>query len=267
MTIATAYDKWIRCLKPRPRASLRLFCFPHSGGSATAFNGWEQVLPMDIEVCAIQMPGRENRMREAPFTHMEPLVAALETVLAPHITSIPYVFFGHSLGAVIGFELAKQLRRSGYPIPAQLFVSSHRAPQLANPYPPIHHLSNAAFIEELRLYKGTPESVLQNTELMDLVLPYIRADFTIFETYTYTHDLPFDCPITAFGGEKDHKVQRPELAQWRMQTSRTFALHMFAGDHFFLQSNRTAFLQTIMQDLIVLLNQLHGHTIGTPKKI
>ncbi|HEU5382592.1 MAG TPA: thioesterase domain-containing protein [Ktedonobacteraceae bacterium] len=251
------YAKWVRCPKPNPHASLRLFCFPYSGGSASSFYAWEQALPMDIEVCYMQLPGRENRLREPAFTEMGPLVDALEEALAPQFTR-PYAFFGHSLGALICFTLARQLRKHGKPGPEHLFVSSHRAPQLPHPHELIHDLPATAFIERLRTYNGTPESVLQNAELMALLLPVIQADFTVFETYSYTEEPPLDCPISAFGGEEDDKVSRVELAHWRTQTRNTFELRMFAGDHFFVHSNKALLLQAISQDLVHALNQLHG---------
>lgn len=256
--MVTPTTKWVRCPKPNPGASLSLFCFPFSGGSATSFAGWEQALPMDIELFSIQLPGRENRLREAPFTRIETLIPVLEEALGPLLAARPYAFFGHSLGALICFALARQLRHSGVRGPEQLFVSAHRAPQLPHPYEPIHHLPADSFIEKLRTYNGTPEHVLQNQELMALLLPFIQADFALYENYVYTDELPLDCPIIAFGGASDTKVSRSELAHWRSQTRGTFELRMLAGDHFFLQSNKALLLQAITENLVHVLNQLHS---------
>lgn len=252
------FARWVRCPKPNPQASLSLFCFPYSGGSATSFAGWEHALPMDVEVCAIQLPGRENRLRETPFTDLGALVAALEEILAPQLAARPYAFFGHSLGALICFALARQLRAKGVRGPEQIFVSAHRAPQLPHPHEQIHQLPTETFIERLRTFNGTPEHVLQNKELMALLLPFIQADFAMFETYTYHEESPLDCPITAFGGISDMKVSRAELAHWRTQTRGSFELSMFAGDHFFLHSNKALLLQAVSENLVHILNQLHG---------
>jgi surfactin synthase thioesterase subunit len=257
MGFSTYNAKWVRCPKPNPQASLRLFCFPYSGGSASSFYAWEQALPMDVEVCSVQFPGRENRLREVPFTEMGALVTALEEALLPQLTR-PYAFFGHSLGALVCFALARQLRKSGKPGPEHLFVSGHRAPQLPYTHELIHDLPVSTFIDKLRTYQGTSESVLQNTELMALLLPALQADFTVFETYTYAEEPPLDCPISAFGGTEDDKVSRIELAHWRVQTHNTFELRMFAGNHFFVQSNKALLLQALSQNLVQVLNQLHG---------
>ncbi|GCE50434.1 surfactin synthase thioesterase subunit [Thermosporothrix hazakensis] len=252
MRTSTQNTKWLHCLKPNPHAYLRLFCFSYAGGSASTFYGWERMLPPEIEVCAIQLPGRENRLREPPITNMQTLITSLEAALSPYLQD-PYAFFGHSLGALICFLLAKQLPGA----PECLFVSAHRAPHLPPRHSFLHRLSDAELIEQLRTYQGTPESVLQNSELMSLLLPSIRADFTLFETYQHKNGPALTCPVIAFGGEHDPKVSRQELLLWRMYTSNTFELHMLPGTHFFLQDNRAALLQSITQALIPILNRLH----------
>jgi len=166
--------------------------------------------------------------------------------------NLPYVFFGHSLGALIGFELACQLRRQNSTDPVHLFVSGRRAPQIPDPNPPIHQLPEAEFIDELRRFDGTPEEVLKHPELMEIFLPVLRADFALLETYEYTSEKPLDCPITAFGGLQDRKATREELAAWRDQTHGDFRLQLFPGDHFFLHSVQPILLQAIAQDLIRL---------------
>jgi len=163
--------------------------------------------------------------------------------------TIPFAFFGHSMGALISFELARQVRRRSGLSPVHLFVSGHRAPQIPDLNLPIHHLPEVAFIEKLRCLNGTPESVLQNAELMQLVLPILKADFAICEKYIYSTEEPLDCPISAFGGLQDYKVSHDHLAAWHTQTSGCFTLGMFPGNHFFVQSARMQLLQAISQDL------------------
>ncbi len=146
----------------------------------------------------MQLPGRESRLRDPCFTGLEPLVQAL-----PPYLDMPYAFFGHSLGALIGFELARALVRESRPGPVHLFVSDHSAPQIQNPDPPIHQLPEPDFIKKLRHLNGTPGEVLQHAELMALLLPVLRADFAINETYVYIPGSLLDCPISAFGGLQD----------------------------------------------------------------
>jgi len=149
------------------------------------------------------------------------------------------------MGALISFELARQLRRQYAPDPIALFVSAYRAPQLPAPSPPIHSLPQDEFVEALRRLNGTPEAVLQDAELMQLLLPTLRADFAICETYTYTPEVPLECPILAFGGLQDREVSRDDLAAWCHQTHRAFKLRMVPGDHFFLHSARASLVYAV----------------------
>src|SRR5581483_9264935 len=202
-----------------------------------------------IEVCPVQLPGRENRLLEAPFAHLSALVETLIAVLQPYL-DMPYAFFGHSMGALISFELARALRRRGCTLsPAHLFVSGHRAPHIADPDPPSYALPTPEFIEELRGLDGTPEAVLQNDELLHLLLPLLRADFSLCETYRYYQEKPLRCPVTAFGGLQDKSVSREMIGSWREQTCGQFKVRFFAGDHFFLEKEQVAVLTALIQDL------------------
>jgi medium-chain acyl-[acyl-carrier-protein] hydrolase len=165
---------------------------------------------------------------------------------------VPFAFFGHSMGALISFELARQLRRQHAPGPIALFVSAHRAPQRPAPNPPVHSLPQDEFVEELRRLNGTPEAVFQDAELMQLLLPTLRADFAVCETYTYMPEEPLECPILAFGGLQDHEVSRDDLAAWRAQTHRTFKLRMVPGDHFFLHSARASLVCVVSRAMLNL---------------
>ena len=246
---------WILCTNRRPDARLRLFCFPYAGGGAGIFRTWSDALPPTVEVCAVQLPGREWRIRETPFNDLIPLVQTLVPVLRPYF-DIPFTFFGHSMGALIGFELARRLSTHEGRGPVHLFVSGCRAPQLPDPGPPIHALPRAAFVSELRRLNGTPEEVLGNLELMQLLLPTLRADFALCETYVYSPQLPLDSSISAFGGLQDAEVSHEELALWREQTRSSFTLRLFPGDHFFLHNVLSLMLQAVSQDLTSLLQQI-----------
>lgn len=243
---ATDLASWI-VKKPRPSARLRLFCFPYSGGGATAFRGWAEAMP-SVEVCAVQAPGRETRLREPAETRMAPLVEGIVAALRGHLDR-PFAFFGHSLGSLVAFETARALRRAGLPAPRHLFSSGCPAPQTHHVERPIHGLPDARLIEALRRYQGTPEEVMRNEELMNLLLPIVRADFTIYETYSMTEEAPLDLPITVLGGLEDEHTTREELEGWRAQTTRGFVLRMFPGGHFFVHTHRAPLLDTVLQDL------------------
>ncbi len=249
------FNTWVSYYKPNPRAQLRIFCFPYAGGSASLFRTWADDLPSEIEVCPIQLPGREGRFKEQAYMSLPLLVQTLGNVLYPYL-NMPFAFFGHSMGALFGFELARYLRKQAGPAPVHLFVSSHRAPQLPDPHPPIHHLPDPAFIDALRRLNGTPQEVLANNELMELLLPQLRADFTLIETYQYIVEEPLTCPISAFGGVQDANVRREEIAAWQMQTTHDFSLHMLPGGHFFLHSNRSSLLQALSQETVAILAQI-----------
>lgn len=252
MATTRAFDAWVTCPKPNPQARLRLFCFPYAGGAASLFRTWSEELPSEVEVCPVQLPGRESRFREARYTRLMPLVHALGDVIRPYLT-LPFAFFGHSMGALIGFELARYLRRQNAPTPTHLFVSAHRAPHLPDPKAPIYDLPDPQFLEELRLLNGMPPKVLENAELMELMLPLLRADFAIAETYSYTEDTPLACPISAFGGLADGEVSHEEMAAWHAQTLSTFRLCMLPGDHFFLFKQRPMLLQAISEEVVQML--------------
>jgi medium-chain acyl-[acyl-carrier-protein] hydrolase len=235
-----------------------MFCFPYAGGGASAYRGWAAALPGDVEVCPVQLPGRESRLREKPFTHSEPLITAIGDALEPYM-DMPFVFFGHSMGGMISFELSRELRRRGKTLPLHIFVSGRRAPQVPAREEPIHDLPEPEFIIKLRELNGTPEEVLQHSELMNLLSPILRADFSVNETYTYTQDEPFDFGISAFGGLGDVEVTKDDLELWRSQTRGRFRLRMLPGDHFFLHSGKDLLTEAIARDLA----EVRGQTVAT----
>ncbi|MBV9231998.1 MAG: thioesterase [Chloroflexi bacterium] len=243
---------WVMRSKPQPR--LRLFCFPYAGGGASIFRLWSNKLPSEVEVCPVYLPGREIRLREPLFTRLSPLVETLSHALSPYM-DIPFAFFGHSMGALISFELTRHLRKKRKPGPAHLFVAALRAPQLLLSDSAQHLLPDPDFIDTLHRLGGTPGAVLQNEELMRLMLPILRADFAVYETYVYTEDAPLDMGITAFGGEQDHEVSVQDMAAWRTQTRSSFELHILPGNHFFIHSGQDFLLQILSQDLAKLLSR------------
>jgi medium-chain acyl-[acyl-carrier-protein] hydrolase len=212
------------------------------------FQHWSRNLPSGVEVCPIQLPGRGKRWHEPPFTRLLPLVKAIAQGLLPYLDR-PFAFYGHSMGAMISFELARLLRREGKPQPVHLFVSSSDAPHLGSTLQPIYDLPEPELMDELRRLNGTPKAAFEHPELMQLLLPLIRADFAVCQTYVYSDEPPLDCTISAFGGKQDPDVSRESLNQWRRHTTSAFSLRMLEGDHFFLHQGRQRFLDILSQDL------------------
>jgi medium-chain acyl-[acyl-carrier-protein] hydrolase len=247
-TSSNRFNTWVSCPRPVPAAKVRLFCFPYSGAGANIYYPWADVLPPSWEICPVQLPGRGNRMSEPLATRLAPQVDALAAGLAPYLDK-PFAFFGHSMGALIGFELARRLRRAAAPLPVHLFVSGHQAPHLPDRNPPLHALPEAAFLDKLRELNGTPEEVLRHPELRELLIPILRADFAVCETYVYAAEPPLECPVSAFSGLGDDYVNREELEAWREQTTARFSLRMFPGDHFYLNTARPYLLQALAREL------------------
>jgi medium-chain acyl-[acyl-carrier-protein] hydrolase len=243
---------------PDAPALLRLFCFPYAGGGASAFRLWGRILPPEVQVCPVQLPGRETRLSERAHTGLRPLVTELVEALGPWL-DLPYAFFGHSLGALVAFELIRELRRQAVPQPARLFVSAARAPHLPLREPRIHDLPEAQFLAELcRRYGGMPAEVLRSPDLLRLLLPVLRGDLSVLETFEYQGDEPLACPVVAFGGLQDAHVTRDDLAHWRDETSSAFALQLFPGTHLYLRDNPEAAPRAVARYLTQHLIEIAG---------
>ncbi len=247
---STSQDLWISFHKPRPRARIRLLCFPYAGGGAMAFRDWPASMPADVEVLPVQLPGRERRLRESAFTRLEPLVEAATRGLAPYLDR-PFAIFGHSMGALIGYEVAHRLRRELGLEPVHLLVSARRAAQLPPEPENYHNLPDAELIERLRELGGTPAEVLEHPELMQLMLPLLRADFELNDTYQPAAHPPLGCPVTAFGGQYDEEIEEEELTAWSALTAGSFALRMLPGDHFFLHSHQNMLTKAVAGALLL----------------
>ena len=202
----------------------------------------------DIEVCPVEFPGRGTRHRELPFNRLGSLVKTISRALVPFMDK-PFAFFGGSVGAIVCFEIARWLCRYQGVSPIHLFVSGCGAPQIPDPALPIHGLPDQEFIKELSLLDGTPKEILECTELMQMMLPVLRADYAVHETYVYERQPPLDCPISVYGGIKDHTVSYERLLAWRDQTISTFKLKLFQAGHFFLHSHKQQLLQALSKDL------------------
>jgi len=246
---------WFTRFAPRPAAKLRLFCFSYAGGGAVVYRPWALAMPADIEVAAVLLPGREGRLRETPVRRMPDLLAALLPAIEPHLDR-PFAFFGHSMGAVVAHELALALQARGGPVPQRLLLSGRRAPHLPERDPPMHHLDDDAFVAEIqRRYNGIPAEVLQYPELLELLLPALRADMSVIETRSTREAgqaiLPFEGPISVFGGRDDPRATPAELEAWQAHTHEPLVARHFAGGHFYFNDAHTrgALIGAVAADL------------------
>jgi medium-chain acyl-[acyl-carrier-protein] hydrolase len=255
MDLAPVSNEWV--LRPRPSRdpALRLFCFPHAGGGASVYNSWVDELPASIEVCPVQLPGRENLRQLAPYSELWPLIDELLIVLQNYL-NLPFVFYGHSMGALVSFELTRRLRQQQLPQPSHLFVSSYCAPQLAQRTTGLHELPDAEFLLHVQQLQGIPEALMGNEELIELFSPLLRADFALCESYIYCDAEPLRCAISSYGGTDDKRISTEELAAWRVQTCAEFKMRLLPGNHFFLHSSRQLLLRVISQELRATLRQI-----------
>jgi len=245
-------NTWFVCTQANPSAETRLFLFPYAGGGPAVFGKWFAELPNSIERWAVHYPGRGSRHHEPPINNIPLLVGALSHAIQPFLDR-PFVFFGHSLGALVGYELARQLRRHGLPPPKILFVSACGAPHLRDPHPPIHALPDAEFLEALGELNGIPTEYLHLPDVMQLLLPVLRADLEAIESYLHTRDeLPLNCPIIAFGGLDDPRVSRERLEGWASHTDSSFKSQCFPGDHFFINTARESIMASIAAEIRAL---------------
>jgi len=219
----------------------RLFAFPYAGGGATWFPA-----PLS-NVCPVRLPGRESRLAELPFEKMRPLIDALAAAIDPYLDR-PFAFFGHSMGAAIAFELARELRRRNRPLPRILIASAARAPQFRRDHVPPPPPSDADFLTELRRLGGMPSEVLDDPAVLHTILPALRADAALYRAYTYTDEPPLACPIRAYGGIEDARITTEHLEGWSEQTTAGFAIRRFPGGHFYFKQSGD-FLRTLAEDL------------------
>lgn len=238
---------WIQTPFPRPAARLRLYCFPHAGSGAGTYRPWSDGLDERIEVRAVLPPGRERRFMEPALTSVEAVVDGLMPALTPALDP-PYALFGHSLGAMVAFETARRLAAAGRP-PVHLFVSGAHAPHMTRGRSSYRLLPDGEFREAVHHLGGTPPELAENDEMVELMLPTLRADFTAAETYLHLPDRPLPCPVTAFVGTEDPLASAADLDAWAAHAGAGFRRHDLPGDHFFVTTSRPALLATIEREL------------------
>ena len=241
---------WFVCPQVKPAAELRLFLFPYAGGGPAAFWKWSAEFSKHIETWVAHYPGRGSRYNEAPAKKMSDLVEGIYQAIYPLLDK-PFAFFGHSLGGLVAFELTRSLQENDLPRPQVLFISACGAPPLSNPYPPIHALSDAEFLRALQELNGIPEEIANQLNLLEILLPTLRADFEVAENYQYSpNEQPLACPIIALGGNDDPHVSRAHMEGWASHTSSEFKSIYFPGDHFYLNSAKDGVIQSITQEMM-----------------
>lgn len=248
----TQSTNWFVQRPRRSDADLQLFCFPYAGGGVDIYRDWPMFLPANIRLSAVALPGRGMRIKERSHVRMSELIPLLGCAMLPELDR-PFAFFGHSMGALIAFELARWLAAAGSRTPEHLFVSGSKAPNATHDTEQAHRLEDSAFIDHVRKLNGTPEEVLSNPELLELMVPILRADFELVETYKYISADPLPIGITAFGGAEDSSVTIEDLWGWRMHTRRSFDIQMIEGDHFFIYSSRQLLLRALVYWIETLL--------------
>ena len=238
--------RWFRGYRRAP-GGVPLFCFPHAGGAASYFHPWSASLAPDIEVLAVQYPGREDRVGEPCVSSMADLADQIHAALG---SSLPetFAFFGHSMGAILAFEVARRMAREEGRGPAHLFLSGR-------PAPPRHRHRNlrlapeSVLIAELRSLGGTDPRILQDSEMLELILSAIRADYTASETYQFEPGPALSCGITAMTGDRDLRNSIEDTAAWSAHTTGAFDLRVYPGGHFYLDDCRTPVLEVISSSL------------------
>jgi surfactin synthase thioesterase subunit len=237
-------DLWCRRYRPARNATARLVCLPHAGGSAPFFLPVAAALSPAVDVVAIQYPGRQDRRGEQPLDDMDALADGICAVLAGE-PELPVTFFGHSLGAIVGFEVVRRLEAAGQ-APVRLYASGRRAPSAFRDNEKVHLRDDAGILAEVRRLNGTASSVLGNDELMRAVLPALRADYRIAETYRCAPSDTVRCPVTVLTGDDDPKTTLDEANEWAPHTTAEFDLRVFTGGHFFLTQHVDAINQLLL---------------------
>lgn len=240
--------RWLVVPRPHSRPRIKLFCFSYAGGNASAYREWPTHFDHDVEVLAIQAPGRGSRIAENALTCIESMTRQIAEVIKSN--SFPrFAFFGHSMGALLAFEVCRALRRAGAMLPEVLIVSGRQAPQLGGARENISALPEAAFLSRLEQLGGTPPDILSNPDMMSILLPSLRMDFKMLENWSYREEPALDLPIVACAGLRDSHVPVSAVEAWRDQTLHDFECWRFNGDHFFLHTQMASLTRKIRDRL------------------
>ncbi|MEO3974778.1 alpha/beta fold hydrolase [Streptomyces sp. CAU 1734] len=242
---------WLRRYHPAPAARVRLVCFPHAGGSATAYHAMSAALAPVAEVLAVQYPGRQDRHSEPCAGSLTELADRLAPLLAARLGGRPPALFGHSMGATVAYEVARRLERDGRSGPSVVFVSGRRAPQLArNEH--VHLRDDRGILRELELLGGSAAEALADPELLRIVMPAIRGDYRASETHVHVPGPALRCPLVALTGDADPRAALPEVEEWRGCTEGPFTVRVFPGGHFYLHDQADAVHGAVREQLLSL---------------
>ncbi|MGA4721891.1 thioesterase II family protein [Fictibacillus nanhaiensis] len=243
-------DNLLICLKHNPKAKVKLICFPYAGGGVSFFRKWVKEIPDYFEIYSISLPGRENKLKDVSYENYLPLVQDISKNIISQLKDDRLIFFGHSLGAIISFEVSHFLMKHYQKLPLILFASSCKAPHFFIENNPLGRLSNDELIIKLKEINGTPKEIFENKDLLDFFLPIIRSDLKICDSYQFSHRVKLNCPITVLGGLED-QIQVKYLEYWKELTDQTFQIQLFKGDHFYLVENEKNVINTIIKSVII----------------
>lgn len=244
----TDNSSWFLCPDSRRGAAIRLFCLPFAGAGASMYHSWSGAFPHDIEVRAVQLPGRETRMDETRITDLLLVAAGTADALEPYVDR-PYALFGYSMGALLAYETARELRRRGAPLPACLFVAAMRAPHVPDVRPALSGLPRDQFVDNVNYYFQPADPAWQTPELLEFFLPILRDDIAMVDRYEHRTEGALECPIRAYVGSADRSTPLPSVEAWGEHTSAQFTMRVFPGAHFFLQTALSELQEDIMGTL------------------
>lgn len=244
---ARKVGSWLRWPETAGPVAATLVLLHHAGGGASAYAQWSALMPPSVQCCIVQLPGRENRLKEAPFREMVELLDILDPELNPHLVT-PYYVFGHSMGARIAFALAHRWRRSGTDLPRRLFLSATPAPAVSD-WLKVHEMSDAALVEHIARLGGLPQDLLDHSGLIATLLPTIRADLRLAERATLVFDAPLECSISAFAGSDDPIAGPERIRPWGRETTREFTLRTITGGHFFIRDRLSEVVLAVVEDM------------------
>ncbi|UCG70212.1 MAG: thioesterase [Thermoplasmata archaeon] len=244
-------NPWFYVPKPNCKAKLKLFCFPYAGGTAEIYYAWPYDLPEEIEMLAIHYPGHIPRSNERLFTRISKLVEAISGEIVRY-TDKSYAFFGHSMGALVAYELSRRFASEGRKMPEYLFLSARRAPHIPVIHPHMHKLTKEEWISVMRCFNMVPEEVIKNMKLLEKILPVIKADFEMVETWQFDAQTPpLDIPVCVFGGINDNLAPKKDIEAWEKMTRKKFNAYFFPEKHFFIMKDEVR-----IQLITILVNML-----------
>jgi len=241
-------SKWFLISRPKPLARYRLFCFPYAGGSASAYLPWEDLLPAQVELVAIQPPGRANRLDERLSTSVVETAEQLARVIPP-LLDRPYLTYGHSMGSIVSFELLHLLKASGLPLPRRYFGAARQGPQVPRRIAPFYDYPLEEFKIELKRFGGTPDAVLENAELMEMLVPMLRTELRAAYAYRREPVAKLECDVSIFGGTRDEIVLPEELPPWQEHFLKKMDFRLFDGSHFFMEDNKDQVVSAICESI------------------